>query len=354
MDSSFEERVRNGKIPRHQEQEVLRMDSSFKERVRECLSKEGWRFRVAGKIRGIRPDLVAEKDGKLAVVEVKGVRGGLDNGIKRALHFKNAANYSYLAIQDEAITGRTVDVCKALGIGLIAIDKESKEIVRPEPTEALESVKSKVFHTVTEKPQVRKKGLLETLFRSRAFVQILGFLFLNQGREYYLSELARQANVSAPAALFVIERKMQPLGIIAETKVGNTTFYEINQDCVIYEELKRIFLKFELTDEIISDELEKIDIKYALIFGSFARGTEKESSDLDLLIIGDVERSIVLRSISELESKIGREINAIIWNERTFYEKIEQKVSLLSSINKNEIIMVLGDENEFRRTITQE
>jgi len=327
------------------------MEQHLEKKVGEYFAKEGWRIHLTDKIRGIRPDFVAEKDDKLAVIEVKGYGWNLDGGIKRALHFKNAANYSYLAVPDETITGRIVDMCKAFGIGLIAIDGESKEIVKPELTKALESVKSKIFHSAIEKPQVRKKGLLETLFRTRAFVQVLGFLFLNQGREYYLNDLARQAGVSAPTALREMER-MQPLNIITKTKVGSTTFYKVNQDCTIYEELKRIFLKFELTDEIISDELEKFNIKYTLIFGSFARGTEKESSDLDLLIIGDVKRSIVLRSISELESKIGREINAIIWNEKTFYEKIKHGVSLLSSINKNEIIMVLGDENEFRRTIT--
>ena len=129
--------------------------------------------------------------------------------------------------------------------------------------------------------------------------------------------------------------------------------YKINRDCIIYEELKRIFLKFELTDEVISKELEKFDIKYALIYGSFARGTETETSDMDLLIIGNINRTVLLRSISKLETKIGREINFILWNEKEYKIKKKQKISLLNEIKENEIIMMRGDENEFKRSITK-
>ena len=151
------------------------MELNFEKKVEDYLIKEGWKLHFQYKIRGMRSDFVVEKDGKLATIEIKGERADLDNAIKKALHFKNAVNYSYLAIPDEAITGKIVDICKGLGIGLIAIDRESKEIVRPEETRALESVKNKVFQKIQEKPKIRKKGLLETLFRSKTFVHILNF-----------------------------------------------------------------------------------------------------------------------------------------------------------------------------------
>ena len=328
------------------------MESHFEEKVEDYLKRRGWRFHFPHKIRGMQPDFIVEKDGKLAAIEVKGERADLDNGIKKALHFKNATNYSYLAIPDFVITDKMVDICKVLGIGLIGIDTESKEIVKPELTKALESVKNKIFQSKSEKPKIRKKGLLETIFRSRTFVYVLNYLFLNQTREYYLNELAFETGISAATIVRELE-KIESLDIITKTKKGHTSYYRINRNCIIYEELKRIFLKFELTDDIIEHELRRFDLKFALIYGSFARGTETETSDMDLLIVGNVDKTILLRTISKLETKIGREINYILWSESEFREKIKQNISLLENIKENEIVMIRGGENEFKKIITK-
>ncbi|MBS1268512.1 MAG: hypothetical protein MAG458_01241 [Nitrosopumilus sp.] len=327
------------------------MKSHYEEKVEDYLEKEKWKFHFPYKIRGFQPDFVIEKNGKLAMVEVRGERADFDNGVKKVLHFKNAANYAYLAVPDEIITDKVYSICKSLGIGLISIDKEVREIIRPESTTALESVKNRVFKfTKKEKPVVKKKSLLAVLFRSKTLIQLLKFLLLNQTQEYYLHELADKAGVSASTALRELN-KIQPLNLITKSSQGHITYYKINRNCIIFEELKRIFLKFELTDEIISKEIKKFNIKYALIYGSFARGTETETSDMDLLIIGDVNRHSILNSISELENTIGREINYILWTEKEFKEKVQENLSLLKNIKINETIMIQGDKDEFRRSI---
>ena len=324
---------------------------SYKE-IAGCLTKKGWKMHPPSKIRGMRPDLVIERDGELAAVQVKGKRGNIQNGIKKALHFKNAVNYSYLAIPKEMATDKIVSICKNLGIGLIGVGTEPGEIVRPEPTRALESVRNRVLQFKPSRPKARRKGLLETMFRSRTFVHVLSHLFLNQTREYYLNELAHETGMSAATIARELD-KIEPLDIITRTKKGRTS-YRINQDCIIYEELKRIFLKFELADSIMADELKRFDIRYALIYGSFARGTETEASDMDLLIVGNADKTALLRAISKLEGRIGREINHILWNESEFKEKIRQNISLLENIRENELVMIRGGEDEFRQTITRQ
>ena len=88
-----------------------------------------------------------------------------------------------------------------------------------------------------------------------------------------------------------------------------------------------------------------------MIYGSFARGTETEASDVDLLIIGDADRDLISRTIFSAGSKIGREINFILWNEDEFGDKSNQKISLLSNIKHNKVIMIKGDEHEFKKSI---
>ena len=106
-----------------------------------------------------------------------------------------------------------------------------------------------------------------------------------------------------------------------------------------------------MLDEVISKDLPKEQIKYALIYGSFAKGTESQSSDVDLLVIGDVKEDDVLRSISKTERRIGREINFILWTEREFLERVEKKIPLIKEISKTPTMMIVGDESEFKRLI---
>ncbi len=327
------------------------MDSNYEKTVARYFEKTGWTVHAPAVVRGRMPDIVAEKDGKLAIIEVKGGRANLDNGIKHALHFKNAVNYAYLAIPDSAITRIIVTLCRELGIGLIAIDGDVKEITPPQETKALDSVRHRILHTKKKMPVIRRKGMLQTLFRSTIFVRILRLLFLNQTREYYLSELAYGAGMAPSTALRELN-KIEPLDIITKTRKGTTVFYKINRDCIIHDELKRIFLKFELADAVIAKEFEQYDINYALIFGSFARGTETESSDIDLLVIGEVPRGTLYQSISTLENKLGREISVILWNSQEFNNQKKDKSSFLNRMKLNEIIMVRGDEGEFRKAVT--
>lgn len=286
------------------------------------------------------------------MIEVKGDRGSLDRGIEQALHFKNAANYAYLAIPHNAMSKRIETLCRELGIGLITIDGDVMEIAPPQETKALDSVRNRILRTEKKNKATRRKGLLQALFRSKIFVQILNLLFLNQTREYYLNELAEGAGTAPSTALREINR-MGPLGIITKTRRGATIFYKINRDCVIYEELKRIFLKLEIADTIIAKELEQYDITYALVYGSFARGAETETSDIDLLVIGEVSKNRLYESISILENKIGREINMILWNTQEFNSQKKTKSSFLSRINLNEILMVRGDEDGFKKTASR-
>ena len=106
-----------------------------------------------------------------------------------------------------------------------------------------------------------------------------------------------------------------------------------------------------MLDEIIAKDLSEEKIKYALIYGSFAKGTESQSSDIDLLVIGDVNENTLLRSISKTERTIGREINYLLWKENEFMERVEKKIPLMKEISKTRIIMIVGDEDEFKRLI---
>ena len=315
------------------------------------LEKRGWRIFREVKLRGRMVDVIAVKEDKIMAVEVKGGSGDIQRGIEQALHQKNAANFSYLAIPKDRSSKAILNSCQSLGLGLMLVNDVVEEIVKPTIGNALPSVKNIIFKE-KKKPQkiVSIKSSLESLFRSRAQILILKLLFLNSSAELHANDIARKTGL-APSTVAKEAPVIQNIGLILRRTQGNLVFYKINKQSVIFNELKRIFLKFEMLDEIISRDLPKEEIKYALIYGSFAKGTESPSSDIDLLVIGDVNENALLRSIFKTERTLGREVNYLLWTEGEFLDRVEKKIPLIREISKTPVMMIVGDENEFKRLV---
>jgi predicted nucleotidyltransferase/predicted RecB family endonuclease len=326
-------------------------ENTILQKTERYLEKKGWKTIHEIKLRGRIVDIIAVKDGKIMAIEIKGGSGDTQQGIEQALHQKNAVNFSYLAIPKDRSSEVIQNSCQNLGLGLLLINDRVEEIVKPVMSEALPSVRNLVFKEKKKSQKVVSiKSSLENLFRNRAMILILKLLLLNSSNEFHGNDIARKSGL-APSTVAKEMPLIYNMGLVQRRIQGNLVFYKINNKSIIFSELKRIFLKFEMLDEVISKELPKEDIRYALIYGSFAKGTESQSSDIDLLIIGDVNDNTILRSISKTEGKLGREVNYILWTEEEFLDKVEKKIPLIKEISKTPIIMITGDENEFKRLI---
>jgi len=326
-------------------------ENNLSQKIGQYLEKKGWKISREVKLRGRMVDVIAVKEDKIMAVEVKGGSGDIQRGIEQALHQKNTANFSYLAIPKGRSSRLILNSCQSLGLGLMLVNDGVEEIVKPTMGNVLPSVKNIIFKE-KKKPQkiVSIKSSLESLFRSRAQILILKLLFLNSSGEFHANDIARKTGL-APSTVAKEMPIIQNIGLTLRRTQGNLVFYKINKQSVIFNELKRIFLKFEMLDEIISRDLPKEEIKYAIIYGSFAKGTESPSSDIDLLVIGNVNENALLRSISKTERTLGREVNYLLWTEEEFLDRVKKEIPLIKEIIKTPVMILVGDESEFKRVI---
>ncbi len=190
--------------------------------------------------------------------------------------------------------------------------------------------------------------MLERLLKSGAEVRLLELLLFE--KPLHLRELARRAKVAPIHAKRELE-SLGRLGLALNSRVGNLSVWSINKKSPIYEEMKRIFLKTESLGGEIGIALCREDVKFALIYGSFAHGTEAPGSDIDLLLVGRIDERAVLRAFLKVEKRIGREINFIIWSEKEFLKRAAERHPLLVNIAKSPLIWVKGDEGEFRKAV---
>lgn len=327
-------------------------------KVEDYFASRGWRVSVGSKVRGRIVDVIAMKGDRILAVEVKTTTRGIERGLESALHEKNAVGASYLAIPSELVTLRIKETCRNLGIGLLSVDKDDvREAVGAARDGSMPSVRETILGGKDSRkkenyyPVIEISGSLGRLFRSNAQVLILKLLLLNSMSEFHSNDIARRTRL-APSTVVKEVRVLAELSLVKVRKQGSLKLVSISKESPIFEELRRIFLKFEMLDEIIRRALPS-EIDYALIYGSFAKGKEEVSSDIDLLVVGDLDEDKLLKRISQAERDIGREINYNLWSRQEFLEKARSKIPLLNEILKTPVIMISGDGSEFNRIIRQ-
>jgi predicted nucleotidyltransferase len=191
--------------------------------------------------------------------------------------------------------------------------------------------------------------MIERLITSKTRVKLLKLFFLNREREFYIREIAKITGEN----LNSVQRELKNFlsaGILWEKPRGNQRLYRVNKLSPVHEELRRLILKTAGIGDAVQKGLSRIgNIKYCLIYGSFAAGNEIGESDIDLLVIGKINEENLLKVIKGLEDELKREINYILWNEGVFIKKAKEKHHLILEIIEKPLIMLIGDEDDFRR-----
>ena len=180
---------------------------------------------------------------------------------------------------------------------------------------------------------------IDKLFGSKTRVGVLTEILMHPEKSYYLRELSRKLNI--PYGMLYKEIKtLEEVGVIKKKKLGKISVIQVNKELPFLHELKMIIVKTTGISKILKSMLKKLKgVKYALIFGSFAKGEYTEEED-------------VVKKVADIEKIINREINYILWREKEFIKKSRSKHTLLKEIVNN-LIMLIGDENEFRRIVKE-
>jgi predicted nucleotidyltransferase len=184
---------------------------------------------------------------------------------------------------------------------------------------------------------------LERLFGSRTRGRLLGWLFTHAEEEFFVRQLGTiiredSANLSRELA------RLERLGILTSARRGNLKYFRVKQDCPFFSELKSLVLKTAGVTGQIRDVLQSLPgIKYASVYGSFARGEETAESDVDLLIIGTIDISTLDTVLHDLETNLGREINYVLYDVKEFKAKKKGRDGFITDVLAGSKIPLVGD-----------
>lgn len=188
--------------------------------------------------------------------------------------------------------------------------------------------------------------MLERLFTSRVRVRLLILFLTHPGEAFYIRQIVRLTGETYNNVRQELQNLAQ-LGLILSERRANATYYQANVQHFLFPELKRIILKTEAVGDRLREALTGLrDIRVAFIYGSTAKGTESPSSDVDLMVIGEVDLDALDRAIDSIEEEIGRTVNYTLFRVEEWQKRVAQGHSFLTDVLTHDKIFVIGDEDE--------
>lgn len=194
---------------------------------------------------------------------------------------------------------------------------------------------------------MRGKGPVEVLF-STYHRRILGLLLLHPERSYYVREIARLADVPAGSVHRELKR-LAEAGLLLREAVGNQVRYRADRDCTIFPELAGIFRKTAGLADVLKEALMplKPGIDLAFIFGSVAQGKERETSDVDVFVIGSVSFAELVAAFAQTHERLGRVVNPVAMSKADFVAKCAEGERFVSRIMQEAKLFLIGDMDDF-------
>ena len=176
--------------------------------------------------------------------------------------------------------------------------------------------------------------------------KVLGLLFTQPDKSFYIKEILRLTGMGVATIKRELDR-MLAAGILQMTKIGNQHHYQVNPECPIYSELSGIIKKTSGIRHSIRSALSTLagQIDWAFIYGSVAAEKETTSSDIDLMVIGNVSFSQVVNVIYPLQKTLGREINPKIYSSEDWLLMKKSENAFLNELLLKPRIDVIGNNH---------
>jgi AraC-like DNA-binding protein len=158
-----------------------------------------------------------------------------------------------------------------------------------------------------------EKAALSPILRSDTQGMILAQLFMNPGDDFSISELARQANTSAPTAMREVERLLESQLVVQRT-IGRARLIQVNTKHELHDAIRKIVAFSYGPAAVLPAALYGIEgLEQAFLHGNYAAYLKREqtsdSPEIDLLLVGYVNRIEASNAAKRVETYLDRSVN---------------------------------------------
>jgi hypothetical protein len=189
--------------------------------------------------------------------------------------------------------------------------------------------------------------ILEDIIISRVRVKILTLFFTHPGNIFHVRDIVRKVDEEINAVRRELSH-MEKAGMVTKEQRANRLFYSFRKDYPLYYDLLELVAKTSgIGWDLIKQRAKLGRIKFAMLSGRYLRGLPKKSStDVDLLVVGNVVLPELSQIVKAEEVRREREINYTVMTEEEFVFRKRRRDPFALSILEGSRSMIIGDEEE--------
>jgi predicted nucleotidyltransferase len=191
-----------------------------------------------------------------------------------------------------------------------------------------------------------RHGMADALF-SETQKRVLGLVFGQPDRAFMLSELIRLADAGSGAVQREVAR-LGESGLVTVEAVAGRKYVKANREAPIFEELRGIVEKTIGVAAELRKALERIAgrVRFAILFGSVAKGGDTSSSDVDVLIVSDdLTQEEAFACLAPAERRLGRPISPTIYTAEEFRKRRRDQSAFLTKVLAGKYVVLVGSED---------
>lgn len=147
-------------------------------------------------------------------------------------------------------------------------------------------------------------------------------LLLNPASKVYLRGLEKELGVSSNTVRLELNKlsDMHLIEMQEENTKAKVKHYAVNTSHPLFTSLRNIILQHVGIDQIIEQVVDKLgNVDKVYLTGDLAQG--KNSSFIDLVIVGDIDKTYLHKLIDKVEPLIGKKIRVGLFTVNEFHEE---------------------------------
>ena len=169
---------------------------------------------------------------------------------------------------------------------------------------------------------------------------MVGLLFAGSLERMHLRAIARAVGTSAGTAARELKR-LESAGLIERQREGNQVYFSVRHRSELLESFSDIVRKTIGVPSTVRRSLAGLaGVERAVIFGSYARGTDRPDSDIDLLIIGNPDRDELTDRLERSGHEVGRPVNEVVMPPEELEARRTRGDGFVASIDAGPVIEV--------------
>lgn len=187
--------------------------------------------------------------------------------------------------------------------------------------------------------------------RTASEARLLALLTSTPGQELHTRELIRRV-AGSPRPVHLALEKLEREGLIESRRMGPLRLWRMDPAHPLYRSLRELYARTVGVAARIRDIISsQRGVELAFIFGSYARGDDNPTSDIDVFVLGVPDWRPLEDESRKLHDELGREVNFVGWHVEDLARAVKDRSPFLDTLRRGKKIWIVGGQDEFERRI---